>query len=89
MRRMGIAADHGGFALKEAITQSLRSRGYDIVDFGAHQLNPTDDYPEVIVPLARAIAAGQLEHVVALCGSGALRHRRRLAELQALEHEET
>jgi ribose 5-phosphate isomerase B len=40
------------------------------MDFGAHQLNPEDDYPDFIIPLARAIAAGQVERGVALCGSG-------------------
>jgi ribose 5-phosphate isomerase B len=151
MMRVGIAADHGGFALKAEVTQWLRDSGYEVMDFGAHQLNPADDYPDFIVPLARAIAAGQLGRGVALCGSGvgasiaankvpgvraglihdvfsarqgvedddmnviclggkvigtalalelietflsaqfsgALRHRRRLAEVQALEHEET
>jgi ribose 5-phosphate isomerase B len=40
------------------------------VDFGAHQLNPGDDYPDFVVPLARAVASGEVERGVALCGSG-------------------
>ncbi len=68
--RVGIAADHGGFALKGQIAESLRASGNEVVDFGAHELNPEDDYPEFIIPLARAVAAGEVERGVALCGSG-------------------
>ncbi len=68
--RIGIAADHGGFALKEEMTESLRGSGYEVVDFGAYQLTPDDDYPDFIIPLARAVAAKELERGVALCGSG-------------------
>jgi ribose 5-phosphate isomerase B len=70
MMRVGIAADHGGFILKVEVAQTLRGWGYEVVDFGAHQLNPEEDYPDFIIPLARAIAAGQVERGVALCGSG-------------------
>lgn len=68
--RMGIAADHGGFALKEEAGAPLRNSGYDVVDFGAHKLNPSDDYRDFVIPLARAVAATEVERDVALCGSG-------------------
>jgi ribose 5-phosphate isomerase B len=70
MMRVGIAADHGAFALKERVSEWLRCSGYDVVDFGAHQLDPGDDYPDFVVPLAKAVAAGEVERGVALCGSG-------------------
>jgi ribose 5-phosphate isomerase B len=70
MMRVGIAADHGGFTLKERVAESLRDSGHEVVDFGAHQLSPGDDYPDFIIPLARAIAAGSIERGIALCGSG-------------------
>jgi ribose 5-phosphate isomerase B len=70
MMRVGIAADHGAFALKGQLEESLRNSGYEVVDFGAHQLNPADDYPDFIIPLARAVSAGDLERGIALCGSG-------------------
>lgn len=70
MMRVGIATDHGGFALKAQVAESLRGAGYEVVDFGAHQLNPDDDYPDYVIPLARAIAAREVERGVALCGSG-------------------
>ena len=68
--RVGIASDHGGFALKEQVAELLRSSGREVVDFGAYELSPGDDYPDFVIPLARAVAAGQVERGVALCGSG-------------------
>ena len=69
MMRVGLASDRG-FNLKGEIAESLRGSGYEVVDFGAHQLNPGDDYPDFIIPLARAVAAGQVTRGVAVCGSG-------------------
>jgi ribose 5-phosphate isomerase B len=68
--RVGIATDHGGFGLKEEFVAQLRAAGHEVLDFGAHNLNPTDDYPDFVVPLARAVAAGEVERGVAICGSG-------------------
>jgi len=68
--RVGIASDHGGFALKEQVAELLRGSGREVVDFGAHELIPGDDYPDFVIPLSRAVAAGQVERGVALCGSG-------------------
>lgn len=68
--RIGIAADHGGFALKGDIVEWLGSVGHDITDFGAHVLDPGDDYPDWVVPLARAVAAGAVDRGIAVCGSG-------------------
>jgi ribose 5-phosphate isomerase B len=69
-RRVGVAADHGGFVLKGEVAQWLRDSGYEVIDFGAYQLNSADDYPDFVASLSRAIAAGQIERGVALCGSG-------------------
>jgi len=68
--RVGIATDHGGFGLKEELVAQLRAAGHEVVDFGAHGLAPGDDYPDFVVPLARAVAAGKVERGVAICGSG-------------------
>ena len=70
MMRVGIAADHGGFTLKGQVAESLRGSGYEVVDFGAHQLNAEDDYPDFVIPLARAASAGKIDRGVAICGSG-------------------
>jgi len=68
--RIGIAADHGGLTLKGQLADSLRGLGYEVVDFGAHHLDPEDDYPDFVIPLANAIAAGEVDRGVAICGSG-------------------
>jgi ribose 5-phosphate isomerase B len=68
--RVGIASDHGGFVLKEQITELLRDASHEVVDFGAVQPSPGDDYPDYVIPLARAVAAGAVDRGVALCGSG-------------------
>jgi ribose 5-phosphate isomerase B len=68
--RVGIATDHGGFDLKKDLIAHLREAGHDVVDFGADSVNPGDDYPDFVIPLARAVAAGKVERGVAICGSG-------------------
>ena len=68
--RVGIATDHGGFGLKGDLVAQLRATGRDVVDFGADKLSPDDDYPDFVVPLAEAVAAGTVERGVAVCGSG-------------------
>ena len=70
MLSLGIAADHGGFHLKEQLGAALRAEGYPVKDFGAYQLREDDDYPDFVVPLARAVAAGELDRGIAVCGSG-------------------
>ena len=68
--RVGIATDHGGFGLKEELLGRLRAAGHEVVDFGAHCLSEGDDYPDYVVPLAQAVAAGKVNRGVAICGSG-------------------
>jgi ribose 5-phosphate isomerase B len=68
--RVGIATDHGGFGLKEDLRGRLDAAGHDVVEFGAFKLDSGDDYPDFVVPLARAVAAGKVERGVAVCGSG-------------------
>lgn len=68
--KIGIAADHGGFELKEIIHPFLISLGYEVKDFGAFSLNKEDDYPDFVVPLAKAVAGNEIERGIAICGSG-------------------
>ncbi len=68
--RIGIAADHGGFTMKERMAAALMEAGYEITDFGATVLDPDDDYPDFVVPLARAVAEGTVERGIAFCSSG-------------------
>ena len=68
--RIGIAADHGGFELKVQLTAALKTAGYEVADFGAYELVTEDDYPDFVVPLARAVAKGEITRGLAICGSG-------------------
>ena len=60
MMRVGIAADHGGFAMKVKMADSLRGSGYEVVDFGAHELMAGDDYPDYIIPWPGPSPPGRL-----------------------------
>jgi len=68
--KIGFATDHGGYVLKEPILKALRNSGHTVKDFGAYSLNPVDDYPDFVIPLARAVAQGEVERGIAICGSG-------------------
>jgi len=68
--KVGIATDHGGFGLKEELMAKLRAAGHEVTDFGAHSLDSCDDYPDFVVPLTEAVAAGKVARGVAICGSG-------------------
>lgn len=68
--KIGLAADHGGFELKGIISSFLTAQSYTVQDFGAHTLDTADDYPDMVTPLARAVAAGEVDRGIAVCGSG-------------------
>ena len=68
--RIGVAADHGGFELKEDLRARLAAAGHQIVDFGPDKLDANDDYPDFVIPLSEAVAAGKVERGIAVCGSG-------------------
>ncbi len=69
-QRIGVAADHGGYELKEYLVGMLRNAGHEVIDFGDGQPKVDDDYPDFVVPLARAVACGDVDRGVAICGSG-------------------
>ncbi|WPP50599.1 RpiB/LacA/LacB family sugar-phosphate isomerase [Catalinimonas niigatensis] len=66
---IGIASDHGGYELKEKLVKLLKE-DYQLNDYGAHHLNPNDDYPDYVLPLAKALASGEIDRGIAICGSG-------------------
>jgi ribose 5-phosphate isomerase B len=70
MMLIGIAADHGGFELKVKLTVALKAAGYEVEDFGAYQLIIGDDFPDFVVPMAMAVAKGNVARGLAICGSG-------------------
>jgi len=69
-KRIGVAADHGGFELKHQLVKALQAAGYAVVDFGASQPKPDDDYPDFVAPLAHAVACREVDRGIAICGSG-------------------
>ena len=67
---IGLAADHGGYELKNKIRDWLQEAGFEVVDMGAHQYESNDDYPDLVHPLAEAVRQGTIERGIAVCGSG-------------------
>lgn len=68
--KIGMAADHGGFELKVRLAEELLGSGHIITDFGADSFEAGDDYPDFVIPLAKAVASGKIERGIAVCGSG-------------------
>ena len=68
--RVAIAADHAGFTLKAEVAAMLGAWGHDVIDLGAHEFDPDDDYPDFAALAARAVAGGAAERGVIVCGSG-------------------
>jgi ribose 5-phosphate isomerase B len=67
--RIALAADHAGYALKDELARWLRDQGRDVIDLGTNSADSVD-YPEFGRKLADAIAAGEAERGIAICGSG-------------------
>lgn len=67
--KVAIAADHGGFALKEHLKSVLDELGVDYTDFGCHSEGSVD-YPDFALPVAEAVARGEYDRGVLLCGTG-------------------
>lgn len=70
MMRVGLAADHGGLELKTLIARDVKTLGHEVRDFGATELDPDDDYPDFVIPLAHAVSSGEVDRGIAVCGSG-------------------
>ncbi len=68
--RIGIAADHKGFLLKQEIFSQLKQDGLIIKDYGAFSLNPEDDFPDFVAPMAKDVSQKVIDRGVAICGSG-------------------
>ena len=56
--KLVIGSDHAGFALKEEVRANLAAAGHEVVDLGAFQYDPEDDYPDFAVKVGEAIKAG-------------------------------
>jgi len=69
MSKVYFAADHAGYALKEALIEHVRTLGYDVEDMGAHTLEPEDDYPDYMTPLAEKVVEENARGII-VGGSG-------------------
>jgi ribose 5-phosphate isomerase B len=70
MLRVAIAADHAGLPLKREIVPLLKKLGCEVLDLGAHEEDPLDDYPEFAQRAGEAVRSGKAERAVIVCGSG-------------------
>jgi ribose 5-phosphate isomerase B len=68
--KVAIACDHGGFPLKAELVKLLSTWGHSVVDLGAREMNPKDDYPDFAKAAGTAIQKKQAERAVLICGSG-------------------
>lgn len=68
--RVAIGTDHAGFTLKDELVARLETAGHTVIDVGAYDANPSD-YPDSAAAVARAVAGGEAERGIAVCGSGA------------------
>ena len=68
--KVGVAGDHAGYDLKVYLAGKLRDAGYEVMDFGNSTLDPADDFPDYIIPLAQAVADHTVSRGIAICGSG-------------------
>lgn len=67
--KLAIGCDHGGIDLKIEIVKHLEERGIEIVDFGIKEYQSVN-YPEIALPLAKAVAAGECDRGILVCGTG-------------------
>lgn len=69
MKKIAIACDHGGYELKKDIIKHLNQRGFEIVDFGCDSTQSVD-YPDYALPASQAVAAGECDLGILICGTG-------------------
>lgn len=69
IRRLAVASDHGGIALRKVIIADLRGRGLAVDDLGTHGSDPVD-YPDVAAAVARAVARGEADAGIVIDGAG-------------------
>jgi ribose 5-phosphate isomerase B len=68
--KLVIASDHAGFPLKEEVREYLAKAGHEMVDLGAYEVDPLDDYPDFAEKVGDAINQGVAKRGILICGSG-------------------
>lgn len=69
-RRIAVGADHAGYSLKAFLSSHLRGRGHEVLDFGTDSPAVPVDYPVIAQAVARAVASGQADMGILVCGTG-------------------
>lgn len=69
MMKIAVGSDHAGFEMKAKVGEWLKAHGYEAVDMGTHSAESVD-YPDFARKVAQAVAAGECEQGILLCGSG-------------------
>ena len=67
--KIALGSDHGGFDLKSAIKEHLQTLGHEVIDFGTDS-HESCDYPLIAEPAARAVASGECDRGILVCGTG-------------------
>ena len=67
---VAIGSDHGGFVLKAPMIDAIRAAGHEVLDCGAFEMEPGDDYPDFAARVAHAVSDGRAARGVLICGSG-------------------
>ena len=67
--KIALGCDHGGLEHKNAISEHLKERGFEVVDFGIYE-QKSIDYPEIAEKVANCIASGEAERGILVCGTG-------------------
>ena len=68
--KIAIGSDHAGFDLKENLKKLLKEKGYELDDLGAETFDSQDDYPEFGRRVAEAVASGEYDRGIIMCGTG-------------------
>ena len=68
--KISIASDHGGYPLKKDLLKIIKAEGYNVIDKGAYNYNPEDDYPDFAKLVAESVQSGETNKGIILCGSG-------------------
>lgn len=68
--RVALGSDHAGYELKSLLATTLVGWGYDLMDLGTSSASESVDYPDFGAAVGRAVAAGDADLGVAVCGSG-------------------
>jgi ribose 5-phosphate isomerase B len=68
--KVAIGTDHAGFILKQTVVDAILAAGHDVVDCGAFEMDPSDDYPDFAAAVAHGVLEGRAERGILICGSG-------------------